>query len=675
MPRRIDGTTHGRVVMMLRGIGRATAPLLALLLALQGAPGAARSGAVPKPSSLKIGALTLERCAAPGAWCGRLDRALDPLGVVPGSVSVYFEFYPHTGGGAARGTLVATEGGPGYPATGSRDSYLALYRPLRATHDVLLMDNRGTGHSGAVDCPELQRAAVMTEAIVAACGQLLGARAPLYSTTLASDDLAAIVDALGMGRVDLYGDSYGTFFAQVFAVRHPDKLRSLVLDGAYPLGSGDYAWYPAYAPAMRAKFNYACQRSEACSQIPGDSISHIEPAVQLLRARPFAAQARDTSGTIRNFTANATQLAIVMFGSAPALASIREVDAAARAFVAGDQPPLLRLMAETQNGIDSRDAAQSPVAFSAGLAAAVMCQDAPQIYDMNLAVDARQADRARAIARRQATAPDTFAPFTIEEYRGMPLDYGFLDECAQWPAPPSSHPAGRLTTGPLSYSGVPTLVVSGDLDNMTPVADGAAAAANFPRGHQVVLLNSLHVNALPGARSTCGALIVRHFLDTLELGDTSCTQSVPEVRLVPRFARRSADLDPAAAVAGNGASEELLRIVTAALLTAGDAMARAPEVAPGDGVGLRGGRFTVTEAGGRYQLSLSELRWTEDLTVSGTVSLPRYQGTAHAHLLVRTAKGVSGTLDAKWPEGTIRARAAVRGKLGGQPVAAELAAP
>lgn len=59
-----------------------------------------------------------------------------------------------------------------------------------------------------------------------------------------------------------------------------------------------------------------------------------------------------------------------MFGSAPAYASLRETDAAARAFVAGDTAPLLRLMAETQADVDSRDDTQTAALFSSGLAAA-----------------------------------------------------------------------------------------------------------------------------------------------------------------------------------------------------------------------------------------------------------------------------------------------------------------
>ncbi len=651
------------------------AATLWLVLTVEAALGAVASPIIRAGQTLKVGTLVLKRCAPAEAWCGTLVRALDPHGGVPGTVPVYFEYYPHSGPGPARSTLVATEGGPGYPASESRDSYLALYKPLRTINDVLLMDNRGTGRSGAVDCPELQRAPSLTLGNVAACGRLLGSRAPLYSTTLAVDDLAAVLDALAIGRIDLYGDSYGTFFAQVFAVRHGEKLRSVVLDGAYPLGGGKYAWYPDYAPAMRDKFNFSCQRSAACSQFPGNSMSHFQPAIQQLRSHPFEAQARDVSGKMQRFTANASQLALVMFAGVPARASIREGDAAARAFVAGDREPLLRLMAESQTGIDSRDEQQSPTAYSAGLAAAVMCQDAPQIYDMSLDIDARMADRVRAIKERQAHAPQTYAPFTIDEYRGMPLDYAFIDECVQWPKPPASYPAGRLTPGPMVYPKVPALIVSGDLDNMTSVADGAAAAAHFPHGRQAVFRNSLHVNALPRARSECGATVVRHFLETLEPGDLSCAQTVSEIRLVPRFARHWKESDPASAGTGNRASVEQLRAVSTVLLTAGDAMVRSPEVSSGAGVGLRGGTFRVREIAGGYEMTLHELRWSEDLIVSGTVDFPRYQGAAHASLHFRGGPGMDGNLKVQWQEGAARARAHVQGTIDGRAVAAELPAP
>jgi pimeloyl-ACP methyl ester carboxylesterase len=223
----------------------------------------AADAAAARADHKRVGTLSLERCSEVLAYCGRLERALDPAGAVPDRISIYFEWYPHRAPGESLGTLVATEGGPGYPATGSRSDYLALFEPLRSNRDVLLMDNRGTGNSAALDCPALQTGEKWTVETVAACGASLGVRSVLYSTAYAADDLAAILEALQAPPIDLYGDSYGTYFAQVFAVRHPGAMRSIVLDGAYPLDGPGYAWYPSYAPAMRDKFNLACRRSPA----------------------------------------------------------------------------------------------------------------------------------------------------------------------------------------------------------------------------------------------------------------------------------------------------------------------------------------------------------------------------------------------------------------------------
>jgi pimeloyl-ACP methyl ester carboxylesterase len=464
---------------------------------------------------LLVGSMGLRPCAYLPAYCGQIDRPMDPTGAIPGRISIHFEYYPHPGKGKSVGTLVATEGGPGYPATLSRDEYLDLFKPLLRQRDFVLMDNRGTGQSGVIDCHELQTAEKWSVELTAACGESLGARAPLYSTAYAADDLAAILEALNARRIDLYGDSYGTYFEQVFAVRHPNLLRSIVLDGAYPLNGGDYAWYPTYAPAMRDKFDIACRRYTPCARLPGTSIEHIQPMLEELRARPFHARAADSDGKEREFSADVSQLAIVMYGSAPAFATVRELDAAARAFMQGDRVPALRLMAETISGVDSRDPTADAAKWSAGLAAAVMCQDPPQIFDMRLSPPLRREDRDRAVARRKHEQPNTYAPFAIDEYRGMPLDYSFIDQCVEWPVAPISHPASRVVAADAQYPDIPALIISGELDNLTTMADGAAVAGAFKHGKQIRVANSFHVNALPHARSACAAQIVRRFIDTL----------------------------------------------------------------------------------------------------------------------------------------------------------------
>src|ERR1700676_1445799 len=108
-------------------------------------------------NSLHVGSLTLHRCQGGRAYCGSIERALDPTGHVAGNITISFEFYPHTDGSQSPlEPIVATEGGPGYATTGSAGGYLALFAPLRDQRDVLFVDNRGTGTSQALNCPLLQ---------------------------------------------------------------------------------------------------------------------------------------------------------------------------------------------------------------------------------------------------------------------------------------------------------------------------------------------------------------------------------------------------------------------------------------------------------------------------------------------------------------------------------------
>ena len=387
-------------------------------------------------------------------------RPLDPTGAVPGRISIYFEFYPHTGPGKSIGTLVATEGGPGYPATLSRDEYLALFKPLRQRRDVLLMDNRGTGQSGAIDCRELQTAEKWTVELNAACGRALGESAPLYSTAYAADDLAAILDALDIRRIDLYGDSYGTYFEQVFAIRHPNTLRSIVLDGAYPLNGPDYAWYPSYAPAMRDKFNIACRRFEPCARLPGSSIEHILPLLDELRSHPFPARAADSDGKERDSSPTVPARHRHVWRRAR-LCNGSELDAAARAFADGDRAPVLRLMAETMSAVDSRDPNDDAAKYSAGLAAAVMCQDPPQIFDMRLPPELRTADRDRAVATQNQGSRHLRAVY----HRRVPRHAARLQlhrSMRRVAGTSSSHPASHVVAADPHYPDIPALIISGN---------------------------------------------------------------------------------------------------------------------------------------------------------------------------------------------------------------------
>ena len=239
---------------------------------------------------LVVGSVTLHPCEILPGYCGNLLRPLDPSGQVPGNISIGFEFFRHAESGVALETIVANEGGPGYPSTGTESSYVQLFTPLMDHRDLLLVDQRGTGLSQNINCPLLQSEPYPLPPGIAACGQQLGHTSYLYGSGLAADDMAAVLDALGITKIDLYGDSYGTFFSQTFAARYPQRLRSLVLDSAYPV-VGQSPWYPEAAPAARQAFDYACRRSETCRSLPGTALDRIRDLLDSMRVHPFAGSA------------------------------------------------------------------------------------------------------------------------------------------------------------------------------------------------------------------------------------------------------------------------------------------------------------------------------------------------------------------------------------------------
>jgi hypothetical protein len=326
-------------------------------------------------------------------------------------------------------------------------------------------------------------------------------------------------------------------------------------------------------------------------------------------------------------------------------------------------------MAESLSSVDSRDPAANPKIFSAGLAIAVMCQDAPQIFDMRLAPPARRSDRDRALRERQQHFPDTYAPFSIDEYRGLPLDYGFIDQCVDWPVTPDNREISQVVPSGAAYPDVPVLVLSGDLDNMTTLADGAAAAAHFKRGRQIVIRNGFHVNALPRSRGTCAADLARRFIERLDVGNDDCKTDVPPVRLLDRFALFFTEIDPAQADGLSHADTRDLRLAAAAVQTLGDVAIRAKLNESGHGVGLRGGRFEVHSARDGVHLRLHELRYTSDLALSGRFDLTAEGHSASADVNLITTDGTRGALQVRW-QVTPEARARVTGQIGHHHIAA-----
>jgi pimeloyl-ACP methyl ester carboxylesterase len=625
---------------------------------------------------LRVGSLTLHRCETLPGYCGKLPRPLDPSGQFEGTINIGFEFFLHTDRRVpALETIVANEGGPGYPSTGSESSYVQLFAPLMNRHDLLLVDQRGTGLSESINCPLLQNEPNPKVAGVAACGKQLGNTSYLYGSGLSADDLAAVLDELNIPTIDLYGDSYGTFFSQTFAGRHPERLRALVLDSAYPV-IGQSPWYPEAARAARQALDYACRRSETCRNLPGGtSLGRIETLVESLRAHPFAGWAHDGNGVLRYTNADPTSLAYLIFSNATSSVVYRELDPAARDYLEnGESEPLLRLLAE--NYVAGQSAGGTPPdVYSAGLFVSVSCTDYPQIYDMSSDFRKRVAERNRSFEEEEENDPRVYAPFTISEFNAIPLDSSVLDLCLSWPVPVlRAYPPGQPVPAGTQFTSAPVLVLSGDLDSLTPAEQAANATRLFEHAKQIVLANSFHVTAL-GDEDNCASELVRRFVRNLNPGDASCASHVAEVHVLPKFASSSAQLAPATARAGNDGTEGDLQVVSAAAYAVGDALTRWWVNDSGDGVGLRGGKFHY-DSDNPTTFLLDKLKWVDDVEVSGTISWNyNYPGGVTAKLNIGGSGTPSGELLISWQERVPGAHAKIVGKIGDRKIAAVMYAP
>ena len=255
---------------------------LALLTVAYGA------AAASPPATIVVGGLTLDYCNSDyDGYCGSIVQPLDPLTHLPGSISIGFEFYPRFDQAhAGLGTILPQEGGPGYSSTGTRDAYVPLFTPLRNHRDILIVDKRGTGTSGPLDCPALQAGTGNYAAALAACGRQLGKSAWYYGSALAAADVVAVLDALAIDRVDYYGDSYGTYFGQTMAARFPTRLRSIVLDSAYPVRPPD-AWFPTDWTTARDGYDLVCTRSVSCQQLGHQSTALLTRLLNAVRRHPI----------------------------------------------------------------------------------------------------------------------------------------------------------------------------------------------------------------------------------------------------------------------------------------------------------------------------------------------------------------------------------------------------
>jgi pimeloyl-ACP methyl ester carboxylesterase len=181
------------------------------------------------------------RISSIAARCGILAVAENPASPTGATINLRVAVVPALNRRSTAAPLFILAGGPGQAASDLYTSNAGAFARVNRNHDIVLVDQRGTGRSAPLSCnypndwqgvaddmPQLRQA-------TKACLAKFGDRVRYYTTSIAVGDLDKVRAALRYATIDLYGSSYGTRVAQLYMRRYPRSTHAVVLDGVtYP---------------------------------------------------------------------------------------------------------------------------------------------------------------------------------------------------------------------------------------------------------------------------------------------------------------------------------------------------------------------------------------------------------------------------------------------------------
>jgi pimeloyl-ACP methyl ester carboxylesterase len=385
-------------------------------------------------------------------------------------------------GTAAADPITLINGGPG---ASSIDLYVDLepmFGAIRRQRDVVLVDQRGTGASGRLDCASLQDAADGFDAqrirdATAECLADLTADPRYYTTSVAVGDLEALRRALGIPAWHLYGVSYGTRVALHYARRHPEAVRTLTLDGVLPPGVVLGPEVATNAQHTLDGILERCRASRDCAGAFPDLARDLAELGERLHQTPVnVSLVHPISGRPHEMRLGYAHLAATLrlLSYAPetsALIPLLVHDAARRHHYMPVAAQALRIEHSLKD------------ALSFGMHNSVVCsEDAPRFGNL-----------APRLAELDAT------------YLGSDQMRALVLICEQWP----SGPVDADFHAPLEVD-VPALLLSGEHDPITPPRYAEMLAADLPRARHLVAPGQGHGVIARG----CVAELVEDFIAT-----------------------------------------------------------------------------------------------------------------------------------------------------------------
>jgi pimeloyl-ACP methyl ester carboxylesterase len=182
-------------------------------------------------------------------------------------------------------------GGPGQSAVAIAALVRHTLGKANQQRDIVLVDQRGTGQSNALDCDlDFDQLAFDQAAKTSAIKQCLSELDidPLqYSTMNHIRDLEAVREALGYPQVSLYGGSYGTRVAQVYMREFPQSVRTVIMDAVAPMNMRVGMEMGGDAQLALDAVFARCAEDAACAERYPDLTSRFEALMADLEANPL----------------------------------------------------------------------------------------------------------------------------------------------------------------------------------------------------------------------------------------------------------------------------------------------------------------------------------------------------------------------------------------------------
>ncbi|MGH3432151.1 MAG: alpha/beta hydrolase [Thermocrispum sp.] len=418
-----------------------------------------------------------------------------------------------------RGTLLLQPGGPGNSGVDFvHDNYADLPEQLREGFDVLGFDARGVARSSQLECWSDQRyleavtaakgrprdgaveqALQSAAAFDAACEQQAGDLLSYIGTEYVARDVELLRQAVDEERLTFYGRSFGTWIGTVYANLFPERVRAMVLDGAYDPATyaetphaSDRAQYQALDQSMGRFLDWCAADPALCGFGDGSPRRSFDKLVRDLDEKPVA-----TSG---GGSANGYTLAYrLMFN----LNAGREL-----------WPALGKALHQAEQRDNSSFLLKPPSAASFDFLTAnvaVECVDRDYPGDL---------DRVRGELVGNTEAAPLLGPAIG---LGPPLyDHNHPPACAQWLAEQVSG-----YDGPYRAEGAAPILVMGTTgDPDTPYQDAVALAGTLDSASLLTFEAEGHTAF---GRSTCATDAVTAYLTDLTLPPpgTVCSDEAP----------------------------------------------------------------------------------------------------------------------------------------------------